>query len=225
MYDYYLDPNACLYGLRTGSEPLHVMYNPVDSMVTLVNNSFEVKRDLMLVVDAYDMAGKKTPITQVVVEINPSSAKKYLPINANVKQLASQQGMFLSLQLQDLNKQVLSHNFYWLPDAKGEHSGLKRLAKTAVQVTPRQTAPGKIDVTLANPTGGPVAFFNRLALVNPQTQQRLLPVFYSDNYVSVLPGERKTVRLDYTPTAGEPTPVVSVEGWNVAKQLVPLAGK
>jgi hypothetical protein len=225
MYDYYLDPNACLYGLRTGSEPLHVMYNPVDSMVTLVNNRFEVKRDLMLVVDAYDMAGKKTPITQVVVEINPSSAKKYLPINTIVKQLGSQKGLFLSLQLQDLNKQVLSNNFYWLPDAKGEYSGLKTLAKTTVAVAARPAATGQIEVTLTNPAGAPVAFFNRLALVNPQTQKRVLPVFYSDNYVSVLPGERKTVLLDYTPAAGEPAPVVSVEGWNVAKQLVPIAGK
>src|ERR1041384_1114979 len=30
MYDYYLDPNACLYGLRSGSENLHVMCNPSD---------------------------------------------------------------------------------------------------------------------------------------------------------------------------------------------------
>jgi mannosylglycoprotein endo-beta-mannosidase len=223
MYDYYLDPNACLYGLRSGSEPLHVMYNPVDSMVTLVNNGFETKRDMMLVVDAYDMAGKKTPVTQVIVEINPSSSKRYLPINGLVKQLGKQQGMFLSLQLQDLNKRVISNNFYWLPDAKGEYSGLQRMAKTTVGVTAKQTTSGKIAVTLTNPANAPVAFFNRLALVNPKTQKRILPVFYSDNYVSVLPGESKTVTLDYTPSPEVPAPVVSLEGWNVAKQLVPVA--
>lgn len=225
MYDYYLDPNACLYGLRSGSEPLHVMYNPVDSMVTLVNNSFEIKRDLMLVVDAYDMAGKKTPITQVIVEINPSLSKKYLSINNLVKQLGKQQGLFLSLQLQDLNKKAISTNFYWLPDAKGEYSGLKGMAKTTVRVTTRQLDRGKIEVTLANPANAPVAFFNRLALVNPSTQKRILPVFYTDNYVSVLPGDSKTVVLDYTPSPDVPAPVVSVEGWNVTKQLVPVAGK
>jgi mannosylglycoprotein endo-beta-mannosidase len=224
MYDYYLDPNACLYGLRMGSEPLHVMYDPVDSMVMITNNLFQVKRDMMLVADAYDMAGKKTSITQVVVEAGASISKKYLPINAVVKQLGRQKGMFLSLQLQDLDKKVISNNFYWLPDAKGEYSGLKTMARTTVRATARQTAPGKIDVTLTNPTGAPVAFFNRLALVNPATQKRLLPVFYTDNYVSVLPGESKTVGLDYTPVAGTPAPVVSVEGWNVDKLLLPVAG-
>jgi mannosylglycoprotein endo-beta-mannosidase len=41
----------------------------------------------------------------------------------------------------------------------------------------------------------------------------------------VLPGESKTVVLDYTPTPSVPAPVVSVEGWNVTKQLIPVAGK
>lgn len=224
LYDYYLDPNAGLYGLRSGSEPLHVMYNPVDSLVTLVNNSFAVKRDMMLVVNAYDMTGRKTSITQVLVEINPSSAKNYLPIGVVVKRLGHQQGLFLSLQLQDLRKQVISNNFYWLPDAKGEYSGLQSMAKATLAVTTRPAAPGKIEVTLTNPASAPVAFFNRVALVNPQTRKRILPVFYSDNYVSVLPGESKTVVLDYTPTPDAAAPLVSVEGWNVARLLLPIAG-
>jgi hypothetical protein len=40
-------------------------------------------------------------------------------------------------------------------------------------------------------------------------------VFYSDNYVSVLPGETKTITVDYTPRAGV-KPQVSIRGWNVA---------
>ena len=222
LYDYYLDPNAGLYGLRTGSEPLHVMYNPVDSMVMITNNLFEVKRDLMLVVDAYDMAGKKTSITRVIVEAGPTMAKNYLPLGKVVKQLARQQGLFLSLQLQSLDKRLISNNFYWLPDDRGEYSGLQALAPAAVKTTVKPIAPGKIAVTLTNPAGAPVAFFNRLALLNPATRQRILPVFYTDNYVSVLPGESKTVELEYTPVAGGPTPLVSVEGWNVARQLLPV---
>ncbi|RZL10227.1 MAG: hypothetical protein EOO62_13305 [Hymenobacter sp.] len=223
MYDYYLDPNACLYGLRTGSEPLHVMYNPVDSMVMITNNLFEVKRDLMLVVDAYDMAGKKTNLTQVFVEVNPSLSKKYLSIKGAIRRLAREKGLFLSLQLQDLQKQPVSSNIYWLPDAQGMYSGLQSLGKASLQITTKRTAKDQLTVTLTNPATAPVAFFNRLALVNPQTQKRILPVFYSDNYVSVLPGERKTVVLDYPPTAGAVAPVVSVEGWNVVKQLLPVA--
>ncbi|MFT2008489.1 glycoside hydrolase family 2 protein [Pontibacter sp. 13R65] len=220
MYDYYLDPNACLYGLRTGGEPLHVMYDPVDSMVMMVNNTFEMKRDMMLVVNAYDMAGKKTSMGQVISEINPSMAKKYIPVNAAIKKLAQDKGMFLSLQLLDLNKQVISDNFYWLPDAKGEYSGLKEMPKATIKLEAQQTAKGKIEVTVTNPATNTVAFFNRLALVDAKTQQRLLPVFYSDNYISVVPGEKKVITMEYTPAADGSLPAVTIEGWNVEKQVI-----
>ena len=58
MYDYYLDPNACLYGLHCGSEPLHIMYDPVTGMTMIANNTFRTHRDLMMQVIVTDMAGR-----------------------------------------------------------------------------------------------------------------------------------------------------------------------
>ena len=80
----------------------------------------------------------------------------------------------------------------------------------------------RITVTLRNPTDGPLAFFNRVSLVDPTTKQRLLPVFYSDNYLSILPGETKTITLDYTPRPGAGTPLISVRGWNLEEQYYPV---
>jgi mannosylglycoprotein endo-beta-mannosidase len=48
----------------------------------------------------------------------------------------------------------------------------------------------------------------------------LLPVFYSDNYVSVLPGEHKTITLNYDAGKIKNTPVVSVSGWNLKEQTI-----
>ena len=115
----------------------------------------------------------------------------------------------------------MSENFYWLADSTGNHSGLQQLAPATVQVKARQVDRQKVEVTLTNPAGNPVAFFNRLSLVDPETKKRLLPVFYSDNYVSVLPGEAKTVVLEYTLTVGK-KPLVSLEGWNVAEQYIDI---
>jgi mannosylglycoprotein endo-beta-mannosidase len=58
MYDYYLDPNACLYGLHNGSAPFHIMYNPINGMVMVANNTFKARRSMMMVVKTYDMDGK-----------------------------------------------------------------------------------------------------------------------------------------------------------------------
>ncbi len=220
LYDYYLDPNAGLYGLHHGSEPLHIMYNPVDSMVMVANNTFQYYRDMMMVIKVYDMAGHDTTLTQVFSEIGPTLVRPYVPINRAIRTLTRDKGAFLHLQLLDLNRKPISDNLYWLPDSTGTHSGLQQLAKAPVKLSARQVAAGKVEVTLTNPAGSPVAFFNRLSLVDPTTKKRLLPVFYSDNYVSVPPGQQKTVTLDYTP--GATLPLVSLEGWNVPEQFVPV---
>ncbi|QHL86820.1 glycosyl hydrolase [Nibribacter ruber] len=218
LYDYYLDPNAGLYGLRNGSAPLHIMFDPVDSMVLAVNNSFEIKRDMMLVATAYDMAGKSTSLGQVIVEIGASTSKKYFPLKGSLRKLAKDKGVFLSLRLLNLEKNCISSNFYWLADAKGTYSGLQELTNAPLQVAAKQSAKSKIEVTLSNPAGQPVAFFNRISVVHSLTGQRLLPAFYSDNYVSILPGEKQTITVEYTTIAGAPLPSITVEGWNVPKQ-------
>jgi hypothetical protein len=126
------------------------------------------------------------------------------------------------LRLLDEKRQPLSENFYWLPDAAGQYSGLQHMAAAGLKVEAKRTGAGKIAVTLTNAAGNPVAFFNRIALFDPSTRKRILPVFYSDNYISVVPGSNKTVTLDYTPSSKSPAPVVSVKGWNVGEMSVPV---
>jgi mannosylglycoprotein endo-beta-mannosidase len=220
MYDYYLDPNAGLYGLHNGSEPLHVMYNPLNGMVTIVNNTFETKRDMMLVAKTFDMQGKEKLITQVFEEILPSSVKGFFAIKNDVDKLAKEEGVYLCLQLIDLHKDIISENLYWLPNEHGMYSGLINMAASQVETVAKHISPGKIEVTLTNPSTAPVAFFNRLSLVDEQTHDRLLPVFYSDNYISVLPGEHKIIQMDYDPVKYPKLPLVSISGWNLKEKTI-----
>lgn len=222
MYDYYLDPNACLYGLHNGSEPLHVMYNPLNGMVTIVNNTFTTRRDLMLSIKTYDMQGNEKMLTQVFEEIQPQSVKGFVPVKDDVDATAKKEGVFLSLRLTDLKQNIVSDNLYWLPDEKGIYSGLKKIAASQVETKAKQIAPGKIEVTLTNPANAPVAFFNRVSLVNSQTGNRLLPVFYSDNYVSVLPGEKKSIIVNYDAGKIKSGAVVTISGWNLKEKTVPI---
>ncbi|HEY2725756.1 MAG TPA: glycoside hydrolase family 2 TIM barrel-domain containing protein, partial [Parafilimonas sp.] len=130
MYDYYLDPNACLYGLHTGGKALHIMFNPVDSSVMVANNTFEWHRDMMLQVLLVDMEGKQRVITQVFSEIGPTTVKKYLSVAHALERTAKKEGVFLVLRLLDLNKQPISDNLYWLADSAGNYSGIQNLKST-----------------------------------------------------------------------------------------------
>lgn len=220
MYDYYLDVNACLYGLRTGSEALHIMFNPADSMVHVVNNGFEIRRDLMLEASAVDVAtGEIIPNTAVFNESMPSSSKKYFGMGGFLKKLNRKDGVFVLLRLREKDRKLVSENLYWLPGAGKQYDALQQMPKTKLLVTAIRKN-NLVTINLSNPKGAPVAFFNRIAVVNKSTGKRILPAFFSDNYVSVLPGEQKTIEADIVDAKGELE--VEVYGWNTDKQRVGL---
>lgn len=218
MYDYYLDPNACLYGLRSGSEPLHVMMNPVDGMLMTVNHTFQTFHDLMMEVKVFDMKGQQSLISRLLIEVNPSSAQRFFSIKEVIDKMRKQQGLFLSLRLINSSRQTLSDNFYWLADSSGIYSGLQNIPRSTVKITSVKESEGTLKITVTNHQDGPVSFFNRVSLIDKKTEKRILPVFYSDNYFSVLPGEKKDIRLNYPEIIKLNDLEVSLSGWNTPLQ-------
>ncbi len=218
MYDYYLDPNACLYGLRKGGTPLHIMYDPTDGMVMAANNTFDYARHLMLELKVYDMQGRDSLLTQVFVEAPPATIQKYLSEKKRLDKLREKEGVFFSLKLINTNREVVDENLYWLPAADGNHTGLQQMPAAKPQITARQTG-DSITVTISNTANSPVAFFNRVSLVDKQHRKRILPVFYSDNYVSVLPGEKREVIIS---GKWKEDALVEVFGWNVEEQYIEI---
>ncbi len=215
MYDYYLDPNACLFGLRKGSELVHIMCNPVTKRTMIVNNSFEPINDMMLVAKYYDIEGNETLLIQEIAYIDASDSKKIIPLALTDR--LKDDGGFLYLQLLDRNGNQLSDNFYWYPNAEGKYTGLNKMKEADIKVSAKTIASGKVEISITNPKGGPVAFFNRVALVDAKTGERVLPAFYDDNYISVAPGETRTVTVDHQSQKGTGLKV-SVYGWNVKEK-------
>lgn len=222
MYDYYLDPNAGLFGLRTGSRSLHAMCNPADKSIMIVNNDFRKYRDIMLVVKAYDISGNEKKITQVFAYMEPSSVKKIMALKNELDAFLGEEGGFLSLQLLDANQRELDNNFYWYTDKNDKYSGLDKLSAAPLQVRASKLADGKVEVRLVNPERSPVAFFNRISLIDLETGKRLLPAFYEDNYVSVPPGAARKILIDCPALSKSMRTQISVKGWNVKEQKIDL---
>jgi len=220
MYDYYLDPNACLYGLRKGSEPLHIMMNPLDSMVTVVNNGLIDRNNLMVQAKVYDIDGKDHFYSQVFNSIGASSVRRFFPLNDFLKKLDKKDGVFVSLKLLNEKQQTLSENIYWLADKDGNYKGLQNIKQATLKITAVKKSNGKVEVLLINQQNNLVAFFNRIALIDSKSGQRILPAFYDDNYVSVLPGESKTITIEHTGSKDDLA--LEVYGWNVERQKVAI---
>ncbi|MBR9998569.1 MAG: glycosyl hydrolase [Cyclobacteriaceae bacterium] len=222
MYDWYLDPNAGLYGLHHGSEPLHIMYNPVTHMIMVVNNSFKYYRDVMVIADSYDQDGKSTRLYQQMADIEPVSIKNCQSIGRGLISQRAGKGAFLSLKLLKSKDEALSENLYWLPDSTGNYPFLHELPATTVDAEARKLEKGKIELKLSNHAEKPMAFFIRLSLVDGETHERLLPVFYSDNYISLEPAAENTVILDYPSDKDRDNLKIMMEGWNVDEMIVEI---
>jgi len=67
------------------------------------------------------------------------------------------------------------------------------------------------------------ALMIRLKAVRSRSGDRILPVFYSDNYVTLMPGESRSIRteLENADTRGE-TPRIMIEGFNIKSKEGPL---
>ena len=77
---------------------------------------------------------------------------------------------------------------------------------------------GRVVVSLKN-TGSVAAIETNLTLLKSDGT-RALPAYYSDNYVSLLPGESREVVVECQAAIG--AALVGVRGWNVPAAVVAL---
>jgi hypothetical protein len=128
---------------------------------------------------------------------------------------ANRGAVIVRLDLTAVDGAPLSSNLYWVArDAEGGRA-LSAMAAQPVSVTAALTVSGAetlVTATLAN-TGSAPALNAKLTLVDAKGA-RILPAYYADNYVSLLPGERRTVEIRYTGPARAGARV-ELRGWNV----------
>jgi exo-1,4-beta-D-glucosaminidase len=71
-------------------------------------------------------------------------------------------------------------------------------------------------ITIKN-TGKETAFFTRMKVSDSESNEILLPVFFSDNYLTLFPGEQKMIEVDLSHLT-EPTDFDNVQletkAWN-----------
>jgi len=124
---------------------------------------------------------------------------------------------FIKLTLKQHND-ILSENFYWRGLETDNYKDLKLLPKVDLETSTNVKKAGdiwNITTTLSNTTKTP-ALMIRLKVIRKKSEDRILPVFYSDNYVSLMPGETKiiTMSLKDMDTRGE-RPAVAISGFNL----------
>ena len=214
-YDYYFEPTAAYFAIKKASEPLHIQWNPATDEVEVVNYSAGKRKGLTAKVQILNMDGSVAWEKEATVDSNEDTTDKCIKLAfpANLSKVH-----FIKMVLTE-NGKVVSDNFYHRSLEENNYQDLRQLAKVALQST--TTVDKHADGTwsavsvIENKTSTP-ALMIRLNVVGGKDGQQILPVFYSDNYFSLLPGEKKEVRMSWRDedTRGNEGKVL-ITGYNV----------
>ena len=191
-YDYYLEPTAAYFGVKKACEPLHVQFNPVTKGVEVVNIAAGTHRGLTLTAQTLTASGQL--IRQWADTIDTHDDQTLSPLTLD---LPDEEVYFVRLRLND-GARVVSENTYVESRTPGQWQALCQLPKTRLGITQefhREGPAHKGTVMLTNDSDTP-ALMVRLNLKGSDGGQ-ILPVVYSDNYLHLMPGERKVVTVSY----------------------------
>ena len=216
LYHYDLDPNASLFAVKKAAETVHVQLNEANGGIEVVNNKPEALTGLTVRTTIYKFDSTvssqgDTKVAQVpgsttvkVAEIEPDT--RISPI------------YFVKLDLMGSDGQLLSTNFYWQSVAQDDLSGIGKLPAVTLDAEATSRVEGEktlVTVTLKNSTNA-IALMTHLQLHEKASGKRVLPAFYSDNYLTLVPGESRTVTIEAATKGFDGDgPEVLVDGFNV----------
>jgi len=221
LYDYFFAPNGSFYGTRKACEPLHIQYFYDDKSIGVVNSLYKDFPGLKASAKVYNFNLEEMYSREVTLDIKSDESKKLIfpdmPENTgNV--------YFLKLCLTDASGKEVSSNFYWLSskgDETADFTALNSLPviKLNYTVSSYKNESGKCtaSIEIENPSNS-LAFSVNPKIIKQKSKELVLPIFWDDNYFSLLPKEKKILKVEFNAgdTTGE-VPLLALDGWNVTK--------
>ncbi len=233
LYDYYLRPGGGYFGAKAGMQPLDPVYGYDDHSIWLVSSQYLDANNLKVTAKVYNLDMSEKFSQQETINASADSTSKIFAL-PDIQGLSPT--YFLRLTVQDSAGKIVGSNFYWLstspetldweksnwyttPTATyADFTALKQLPRVKLNVTTSSERKGDEEVTrvaIENPSKN-LAFFVRLKVEKGRGDEEILPVLWQDNYLSLMPGEKREITARYrVRDLGGKNPAVEVSGWNV----------
>jgi exo-1,4-beta-D-glucosaminidase len=234
LYDYYLRPAGGYFGAKRAMESLHPVYGYDDHSIWVVSSQYEDAKGLKLATKIYNLDMTEKFSHEDSVDAPADSTAKIFALPDALPDLSPV--YFVALRLTNATGKLVGSNFYWLStkpetldwaksnwwmtptDSYADFTALTQLPKLKVKVTTRTERKGEesiTHVTVENPSKN-LAFFVKLKVKKGVKGEEILPVVWEDNYISLLPGEKREVTATYRPSElGTAKAAVEVTGWNI----------
>ncbi|MBM7407381.1 MULTISPECIES: glycosyl hydrolase 2 galactose-binding domain-containing protein [Sphingomonas] len=220
IYSWDYDTHAAYYGAKKAVEPLHVQLNLPGNELVVLNTTRDDARGLtarvrVVGLDNRELYARDTKLDALANRATPLAAVPLTDLFAQTPMV------LVKLSLLGRDGRSLSENFYWRGRDEAAYRALNTLAPVALTASagaPQVDGADRVmRVTLSNDTAVP-ALNAKLTLVDADGK-RILPAFYDDNYISLLPGERRDIAIRY-PAGVAAQPSVRLAGWNVTAATI-----
>ena len=159
-----------------------------------------------------DINGKVVWTNSCKLDIEEDSTKQCFEpkVDANITDV-----YFIRLYLRDSEGKLLSENFYWQGKEEGNLKALRNVAQADLDV--KISGKGENYTATITNKGDVPALMLRVKAVDSKTNDLILPVWYSDNYIFLMGGESRTISIKVREEDFRGKPVIKVEGFNYKK--------
>lgn len=237
LYDRFLQPNGAFYAVKKACNTVHAIYRYGKEDIYLANNNLNDVKELKVSIKIFDIDADELFAHEWNGDILGNTSKQIFELPEIRK---TTDVSFLDLRIYDKSDELIDSNFYWLSAQEdifdkdagktleweyhtpskqyADYTSLKKLPEITLKHEYKyeeNNEEGKIALRLKNPSNS-IAFFIGLDVLDPKTAMPILPIFWDENYLSLLPGEERvlTARFSLTNLKGK-KPELVIEGWNI----------
>ena len=197
IYDWFLNPNAGYFYAKKALEPLHIQMNEHNRMVAVINTMHRSHEKLTADVRLYDFNMNIVWQQQQPLSIGEDCYKELFTL-PRPKEITPV--YYARLLLKDGNGKVVSENFYWLSaDGKNDFRAITQMPKVDLQLTSTTTTKDNdivMRIKVKNSTNR-LAFMHRLMITKGDSEDEVLPTFWTDNFLTIFPGEEREVMATF----------------------------
>jgi hypothetical protein len=217
LYTWDYDPNASLFGVMKGAEPVHIQMTLPECEIQVINHHAEPLTNVTATATIYDLSGHEEQSTNETLTADAGDRTDAFKLD-----FPADGAHFVNLELRDHDGKLLSRNFYW--HARDEHQlrKLNSLPQVAIKGKwhLRHSANGPFIEGMIKNTGKVPALQVRLTLRNAKTGDRILPAYYDDNYICLLPGESRNFRIEFRGPNANKHAEITLDGWNIKPSIL-----
>lgn len=212
-YTYDYETPGSYFGVKKAQEPVHVQMNLNNDMVVIINSTRFDEKNLKLNVRYFDLFGNEYYSRSEKYDVVANTKKEcFIPklVDDGLRKYT-----LARLELRDSKNNLISVNDYWKNwDDIDANKALNGIGKPSLSLVSKKSKGNTYVYELIN-NSKEIAVAIKLNAVNQINGEIILPAYFSDGYLNLLPGEKREIRLDLPFKSAKGFSIVA-EGYNLA---------